>query len=149
MPRLDATRVDAWRDFQAISSALERAIDDALMSDWDLPLGWFDVLQALARLGGRARPVEIAGELRLVPSSLSRRLDRLEEEGWVARQRPARAADQRIVDVVLTARGRKLWRVANVSYRRAVQAAFAGTLSDTDIGDLQRVLAKLARNAAE
>jgi DNA-binding MarR family transcriptional regulator len=149
MPRLDAYRLDTWRDFQALSSEIERAVDEALMRDWDLPLGWFDVLHALQRLGGRARPVELATELRLVPSSLSRRLDRLEEEGWISRQRPTRATDQRVVEVVLTARGRKLWRVANVSYRRAVQSCFAGTLTDTDVGDLHRVLVKLARHTDE
>ena len=89
-----------------------------------MPLGWFDVLAALQRLGGAARPSDLAVELRLVRSSLSRRLDRLEEEGWV------RAADRGDLD---DHRGRRrradppraatLWREMNVTYRRAVQSA--------------------------
>ena len=50
------------------------------MAEWDVPLGWFDVLAAL-QASAAARPSDLAAELRLVRSSLSRRLDRLEEEG--------------------------------------------------------------------
>ena len=56
---------------QSVSAALERAIDAELREEWDLPLGWFDVLAALQRCGGAARPSVLADELRLVRSSLS------------------------------------------------------------------------------
>ena len=86
MPRLDAMRVAAWRELQSIAAELERVIDAELRAEWDLSLGWFDVLAALQRCGGAARPSELADELRLVRSSLSRRLDGLAEEGWVVRR---------------------------------------------------------------
>ena len=90
MPRLDAARVAAWRGLQAIAAELERGIDEDVMREWDMPLGWFDVLAALQRLGGTGPAARRGSELRLVRSSLSRRLDRLEEEGWIAAQRRAR-----------------------------------------------------------
>ena len=145
MPRLDAERVATWRDIQGVVSELERVIDDQLREDWDIPLGWFDVMAALQRLGGRARPLDVAAELRLPPSSVSRRLDRLEEEGWVTRHRRPGGADLRAVELELTRRGRKLWREMNVSFRRAVQTHFAGRLTDTDIIDARRILDKLTR----
>src|SRR6185503_12595632 len=77
----------------------------------------------------------------LVRSSLSRRLDRLEEEGWVQRTRPSGIDDQRAVVVELTRRGRTLWREMNVTYRRAVQTNVAASLSDADVAALRRVLA--------
>lgn len=144
MARLDATRVAAWRELQAVGAAVERRIDDALTAEWQVPLGWFDVLAALQRLGGRARPSELAEELRLVRSSLSRRLDRLEEEGWVARARPSVRDDHRAVIVELTPRGRTLWREMNVTYRRALQRHVSARLSATDVGDLRRILTNLA-----
>jgi DNA-binding MarR family transcriptional regulator len=144
MARLDATRIAAWRELQSVTGEIERRIDDALLAQWDVPLGWFDVLAGLQRLGGSARPSDLAGELRLVRSSLSRRLDRLEEEGWVERTRPADVADQRAVVVELTRRGRTLWREMNVTYRRAVQQHVAGALSDDDVVTLRRVLGQLA-----
>jgi DNA-binding MarR family transcriptional regulator len=146
VPRLDAARVAAWRDLQSIAAELERTIDEDVMAEWDVPLGWFDVLAALQRLGGEARPSDLAAELRLVRSSLSRRLDRLEEEGWVARQRRGDLDDHRAVVVQLTRRGRALWREMNVTYRRAVQAHVSSHLSNNDVAALNRVLGVLAAN---
>lgn len=140
MARLDASRVAAWRGLQAVTGQIERGIDDELRADWDIQLGWFDVLASLQRLGGRARPLDVAADLRLPPSSLSRRMDRLEEEGWLKRHRHVDDADHRAVEVELTRTGRRLWREMNVSYRRALQAQFAIHLDDSDIADLRRVL---------
>ncbi|MDA3008176.1 MAG: MarR family transcriptional regulator [Actinomycetota bacterium] len=143
MARLDAQRVAAWRGMQARVGVIERQLDDALREEWDLPLTWFDTLAALQRLGGRARPIDVAYELALPASSLSRRLDRLEEDGWVVRHRDVDAADHRAVDVELTPRGRNLWRAMNVTYRRAVQAAFAQQLDDDHIATLHEILTLL------
>lgn len=140
MARLDASRVGAWRGLQAVVGQIERGIDDELRADWDIPLGWFDVLASLQRLGGRARPLDVAADLRVPPSSLSRRMDRLEEEGWLKRHRHVDEADHRAVDVELTRTGRRLWREMNVSYRRALQANFAIHLDDTDIAAIRRVV---------
>jgi DNA-binding MarR family transcriptional regulator len=141
--RLDATRVSAWRELQTVTAELERAIDTDIRADWDLSLGWFDVLAALQRNGGAARPSELAAELRLVRSSLSRRLDRLEEEGWVVR-REGGDGDHRSVTVVLTRRGRALWREMNVTYRRAVQRHFASWLADDDVAALRAIVGQVA-----
>jgi DNA-binding MarR family transcriptional regulator len=133
VPRLDAVRLAAWRDLQSIVAELARRIDDDLRTEWAVPLGSFDVLAALRQLGGWARPQDLAALMRIPRSSLSRRLDRLEEEGWVARHRGVDPDDHRAVEVELTPRGRTLWREMNVSYRRSVQAHFAGLLTDDQI----------------
>ena len=140
MARLDAAHVGAWRGLQAVVGQIERGIDEELRADWDIQLGWFDVLASLQRLGGRARPLDVAADLRLPPSSLSRRLDRLQEEGWIARHREVPGADHRAVEIELTRTGRRLWREMNVSYRRALQAQFAIRLDDRDIADLGRIV---------
>ncbi len=140
MARLDASRIAAWRGLQAVVGQIERGLDEELRADWDIQLGWFDVLASLQRLGGRARPLDVAADLRLPPSSLSRRLDRLQEEGWIARHREVPGADHRAVEIELTRTGRRLWREMNVSYRRAIQAQFAIHLDDDDIDDIRRIL---------
>lgn len=144
MPRLDNVRVGTWRGMQALVAQLERGIDEELRADWDITIGWFDVLTSLQRLGGTARPLDIANDLRLPASSVSRRLDRLEEEGWIARHRLVDDADKRAVEIELTKSGRRLWREMNVSYRRAVQSLFATHLDDEDVDALRRVLDILA-----
>jgi DNA-binding MarR family transcriptional regulator len=117
---------------QSITVEITRRVDEDLRNEWAVPLGWFDVLAALRELGGRARPQDVAAAMRIPASSLSRRLDRLEEEGWVRRHR-GKEHDGRAVVVELTKRGRALWREMNVSYRRAIQARFAGMLGDDQI----------------
>lgn len=143
MPRLDATRLGVWRDLTSAMAEATRRVHDDLIAEWDIPLGWFDVLAALQRAGGRARPSEVAIDLRLPPSSLSRRLDRLEEEGWIARHRYQDDHDHRSVEVELTRRGRNLWREMNVTYRRAVQRHFASALTDDEVATLGEVAARL------
>lgn len=140
VPRLDASRVAIWRRLQSTVGELERLVDADLRAEWDVPLGWFDVLACLQRLGGSARPSELSHELRIVRSSLSRRLDRLAEEGWIARHPQPTDDDHRAVLVELTRRGRALWRDMNVTYRRSVQHHVAGHLTDKDVADLDRVL---------
>ena len=133
MPLLDAARVGAWRDLQSVVAEVTRQIDEDLRLEWAVPLGWFDVLATLRRFDGRARPQDVAAAMRIPPSSLSRRLDRLEEEGWVARHRNVDPDDHRAVDVELTPRGRALWREMSITYRRSVQARFASRLTDEQI----------------
>jgi DNA-binding MarR family transcriptional regulator len=133
MPRLDAARVAAWRDLQSIVAEVTRHVDEDLRLEWAVPLGWFDVLAGLRQFGGRARPQDLAALMRIPPSSLSRRLDRLEEEGWVARHRNIDPEDHRAVEIELTPRGRTLWREMSITYRRSIQARFASLLTDEQV----------------
>jgi DNA-binding MarR family transcriptional regulator len=149
MPRLDASRVNAWRQLQSIVPEIERRIDDDLRAEWAVPLGWFDVLATLRQLDGRARPQDVASAMRIPASSLSRRLDRLEEEGWVRRHRDVDPDDHRAVEVELTRRGRALWREMNVTYRRSLQLHFAGSLDDDVIDDLTAAARAMSRTLHE
>jgi DNA-binding MarR family transcriptional regulator len=134
---------------QAMSAEIERKIDEELRSEWDISLGWFDVLASLQRLGGRARPLDVAADLRLPASSVSRRLDRLQEEGWIARHKHVDEDDHRAVDIELTKTGRRLWREMSVTYRRALQALFAVHLDSEDIADMARILDLLSAAGQE
>ena len=149
MARLDARRLGVWRGLQSRIAEIERSIDAALRDEWDIPLNWFDVLAALQRLGGEGRPSAVAAELGMPLSSVTRRFDRLEEDGWITRRRAPDLGDFRAIEVSLTRRGRNLWRAMNVTYRRAVQDWFARELSDDQITVLDEVLAVLAPEIVE
>ena len=144
MPRLDAERIALWRQFCGVSAALQRTLDQQLTEEHGLSLAWFDALTAIRAHGGSMRVHELCAELGEVPSSLSRRVDRMEEEGLVRRKHTPQPDDRRAVTVSLTAEGRGVWRDANITYRRMVQEHFAKRLTETDIGALQRVFGKLA-----
>jgi len=121
-----------------------RNVDAELMSDFAIPLAWFEVMTALQRAGGTMRVNELRAALDEVGSSLSRRLDRMEAEGYVARE-AATGDDRRAVTVALTREGRSLWRDATITYRRAVQRHFNDVVTDSDMVALQRFITKLAR----
>jgi DNA-binding MarR family transcriptional regulator len=143
MPRLDAGRVAAWRMFGLVAADLQRKVEAGLVDDYDLPLSWFELLAALQAAGGSMRVGELCEVLHELPSSLSRRVDRVQAEGFVSRASTPVPEDRRAVTVTLTREGRAEWRDANITYRRMVQQHFAHTLSDTDIFALQRIFAKL------
>lgn len=143
MPRLDAERIEVWRRLGTLSTRLTRDVDRAMLDTEGLPLVWFDALTAIRAAGGSTRVHELCEALDEVPSSLSRRLDRMEEEGLVRRTATPLPDDRRAVTVALTAHGRAVWRDANVTYRRLVQHHFAQFLTETDLAALQRLFGKL------
>ena len=143
MPRLDAERIGLLRRLSATTSTISRRIDADLVDEFDLPLAWFEVMASLARHGGAMRVSELYVDLDEIPSSLSRRLDRMEEQRFVEREATPTSSDRRAVTVTLTKAGRALWLDANVVYRRAVQRHFAQVVTDSDITALHRLLSKL------
>ena len=82
-----------------------RRIDADLLDEWDIPLGVVRRPRRVAGCSGDgARPARTSPPRCAIPSSsLSRRLDRLEEEGWVRRHRDVDPDDHRAVEVELTA----------------------------------------------
>lgn len=145
MPRLDAERIGLWRSLDRTVTAVARQIDADLVDEFDLPLAWFEIMSALQRAGGAMRVSRLCSELGEVASSLSRRLDRMEGEGFVEREATPEPTDRRAVTVTLTREGRSLWRDASVIYRRGVQKHFAQVVTDSDMVALQRLLSKLGR----
>jgi len=120
VPQLDAARLAAWSQTRATVERVARAIDADLQAEWAVPLAWFDVLAQLRALGGKSRPHDVATALGIPRATLSRRLDRLQEEGWVQRHPGPDRGDHRAVEVELTPRGRTLWRAMNQTYRTSV-----------------------------
>jgi len=126
---------------------VQRQLDAELTVAHAISLAWFEAMSAIRDSGGTIRIGELRQALDEVTSSLSRRLDRMEEHGLVHRAVPTRDAgnDKRAITVTLTASGRALWREANITYRRVVQQRFASRLTDTDVAALHRVLGKALR----
>ncbi len=149
MPRLDAERVALWRRLGGVIGGVQRELDAELTEAHEISLPWFEAMSAIRDSGGTMRVGKLRDALDEVTSSLSRRLDRMEEHGLVVRATPEPArgvvADRRAITVTLTADGRAAWRDANITYRRVVQQRFASRLTETDVIALQRVLGKTER----
>lgn len=141
MPRLDAERVQLWRRVGKVVDEGRRRIDDPIVDEHGISLAWFEVLSALRDAGGTMRAGELAQQLGELPSTISHRLQRMTDDGLL--ERSSAGGDRRAIDVRITSEGRAVWRDANVTYRRMVQAEFARHLTDTDVAALQRILGKL------
>ena len=145
-PRLNAERIVLWRQLDLATASIRRSIDVELADDGEPTLAWFQVLSAL-RDRGTIRVGELCEAVDEVPSSLSRRLDRMEQEGLIERSalvsNDGAADDRRAVVVSVTSLGRQTWRDASVTFRRALQAQFASHLDDADVAALERIVAKL------
>jgi DNA-binding MarR family transcriptional regulator len=143
VPRLDAERIALWRRLRVAVGHVDRRIDLQMVAEHGLSIRQFDVLSALRTSTEPTRVNQLCAELGEVASSLSRRLDRLEEAGWIKRHLGPTDVDGRTVTVTLTRQGRLVWHDANITFRRELQRHFAQALTETDIAALTRVLGKL------
>src|SRR3954454_24060133 len=84
---MDDDALGAWRAFLTAHALITRRISEDLAAA-DLPdLSWYDLLWALYRHPDRRMKVsELAGEVVLSPTAMSRFVDRVERAGCVRRE---------------------------------------------------------------
>jgi DNA-binding MarR family transcriptional regulator len=142
---LDEAAVDAWRAFLTAHALVTRRISRDLVAEGLPDLGWYDLLWALRRNpGGRLRVNELAREVVLSPTAMSRFVDRAVAAGVVAREPDP--DDRRAQQVVLTGEGESLLRRMWPVYRRGIAEHFAEHL-DGDPGKLSATLGRMADSA--
>ena len=132
----------AWRALIHAHATLMRQLAKDLVDDIGLTLGDFDVLAQLGQAGGEMRISELAAQAYSSRSGMTRRIDRLVDEGLVTRANSD--ADGRGVVVGLTDAGvARLAEAAPVHLRR-VRALFVERLSDEELAILASALEKVA-----
>jgi len=113
-----------------------------LVADHGLTINDYEALLHLSRAeGGRMRGVDLAGELLVTASGVTRLLDGLESAGLV--ERANCAADRRVVYAVLTESGRAKLREASVSHVAGVRAFFGERYSEEELEQLAGLLGRL------
>lgn len=112
MPRQDPTQlVGAWRDLLARHAKVSDALERELQRRHGLSVTEFEALQRLAeRSADGCRLLELAGDVPVSRSALSRVISRLEDRGLVARR--ACEDDRRGIYACLTPAGVALLRAA-------------------------------------
>ena len=93
----------AWRAFLRAHASIMRELAGELATSTGLTLGDFDVLAQLAGAGGELRMTDLAARALSSRSAMTRRIDRLVDEGLVGRG--SSDADGRGVVVELTEAG--------------------------------------------
>jgi len=143
--QLGEDALGAWRSFLTAHALVTRRISRDLVAEGLPDLGWYDLLWALRRSPGRRLRVnELAREVVLSPTAMSRFVDRAVAAGVVAREPDP--DDRRAQQVVLTAEGEALLRRMWPVYRRGIAAHFAEHL-DGDPGKLSATLRRMADSA--
>jgi DNA-binding MarR family transcriptional regulator len=104
----------AWRSFLTAHALTTRRISHELTAQGLPDLGWYDVLWALYRQPERRLRInELAREVVLSPTGMSRSVDRLEQAGVVRRE--AVPSDRRAFHIVIKEEGiallREMWPI--------------------------------------
>lgn len=110
-----------------------------LEASCDVPVGWLGVLIRLARSPGqRLRMTELALDMTMSTSGLTRLVDRIEAAGHVHRE--ACPEDRRGLHAVLTDAGREVLRQAVPCHVANLQQTMGGALSAEELTELTRLL---------
>jgi DNA-binding MarR family transcriptional regulator len=140
--QLSKEGLEAWKGLLFAHASLVEQIDKVMAQQNLLPLDWYDAILALEDAPNqRLKMSELAEQVLLSKSGLTRLVDRMEAKGYIKRE--SCTADRRCAYAVLTAAGLKAREASWPTYRAAIQEYFAAKLSSEEariIGEaLQRV----------
>ena len=121
-----------WRAFVAFVARLDRDLDRQLQQNAGMPHAYYMVLAMLSEATGHSlRMSELAEITASSPSRLSHAVARLEEKGWVRRER--HPTDRRGSLAVLTDDGLATVRAVAPGHVAAVRAALFDRLSPAEV----------------
>jgi DNA-binding MarR family transcriptional regulator len=138
MPRTSAVEYDRaarsplvgeWRTLLDRHAAVSCALEKALQDEHGIGLSEFEILDRVVDADcGDYRMSDLAGQIYLSQSALSRAVARLEQDGLVKRNMCT--DDRRAVFVCLTDRGREVHRAALPTHRSVLSVAWGSSDHD-------------------
>ncbi len=144
---LDPVEAQAWRNYIDTTSALQHALEEDV-APFGLTMGDYEVLVRLSeRPGRKLRMCDLAGELRLSPSGLTRRLDGLVRSGLVSRE-PS-ADDRREMLAVLTDAGYALLVEVAPHHVDGVRRHFIDRMTSAEIAAMASAFNKVCEGLLE
>ena len=112
--------LESWRELESAHATVRDALESALQREHQLSLSEFEVLRDLARMEGQCRMQELAGDIGLSQSALSRLVQRLEDAGLVTRA--ICDHDRRGINAVITDAGREAAKRAEPTHLATLEA---------------------------
>lgn len=138
-----STGVSAFVALLRAHAGITRQLSAQLTAGHGLTLSDFEVLLRLSRADDRRmRRVDLADQVLLSASGVTRLLDGLERQGLV--ERASCDSDRRVVYAVLTTAGLERLRMAAESHFGQVDAYFGTRLDSDDLESLTGLLDRLA-----
>jgi DNA-binding MarR family transcriptional regulator len=131
----------AWRTFLTAYANVIRQLEAELEERQSLALTDFDVLVQLHFAGGTLRMRDLADSVLLSRSGMTRRVDRLEEAGYVSRF--ACETDRRGSMAQLTDAGRERLEGALPVHVKGIETHFVAKLSPAELEMVRSTLSKV------
>jgi DNA-binding MarR family transcriptional regulator len=139
---LDDDEQGAWRSFLRAAAAIDEALDRQLQRDAGMPHAYYQVLAMLSESPERTlRMSELAQLTTSSASRLSHAVARLEEKGWVRRER--HPTDRRGALAVLTDDGYDALRAAAPGHVAAVRQVLFDRLAPEQVSQLRAISERL------
>lgn len=115
--------VTEWRQLLDRHAVVSCALEKALQDEHGIGLSEFETLDRIVDANcGKYRMADLAGDIHLSQSALSRAITRLEKDGLV--ERSACESDRRSVFVCLTGQGRKVYDAALPTHRAVLEGTW-------------------------
>ena len=123
-------------------AALTRELNAGLVADHGMTINDYEVLLRLARADDRRmRRVDLANEVLLSPSGITRMLDRLQDAGLV--ERGSCPTDRRVIYAVLTEAGMARLREVSPTHAADVEGLLGARLDGEELATLGELLERL------
>lgn len=134
---------DAFANLHGAHSTLVRELSAALVESHGLTVNDYGCLLLLSRAGDEGmRRIDLANEINLSPSGITRLLDRLEAQGLVGKG--ACKEDARVSYAILTEAGKAKLEAARPGHIEDIANKFTATLSEEEIQTLAELLGRLS-----
>ena len=138
---LTARELDAWRSYIETTADLSSALE-ADLNETGLTLGDYQVLVFLSEADDRAmRMCDLAANLQLSPSGLTRRLDGLVRNGYV--DRLPSSVDRRVMLAVITEAGAAKLAGAYPVHLASVRTHIVDRLEPADVDSFGRIFSTI------
>ena len=138
----EGAEIEAFTALLRAHAATTREFNADLVADHGLTINDYEVMLRLAHAPDRRlRRVDLAEEVFLTPSGITRLLAGLEHSGWV--ERVSCASDARVTYAQLTEEGLEKLRVAAKSHVGSIRILFSERFSPSELEALRDLLQRL------
>lgn len=142
MGKLDTEYAGAWMNLLQANSVLSDELESKLQDQAGLSLAEHELLARLSTApDGSLRMCDLASQLLVSRSGITRLVDRLHRMGLV--RRDASPVDRRVINAVLTDKGRKAYEDSLPVFAASLEKHFSRHLSQSDVKTLRRILRKV------
>jgi len=142
---LSGVELQAWSNFLRAHAAIRRQLDRELVTGHGLTISDFEVLYRLSKAPDKMlRRVDLAQNVLLTPSGITRLLDGLESSGFVKKE--SCETDARVVYAKLTDKGKKRLDTASKTHLASVRDLFRERFSEDELEKLASLLERLPQS---